>query len=287
MVKLTKKSLNFKSFTTLSFSLLLTLAVQVGTVQAQQACDPQFMDAIEARGFAEASRENAQNQNLIFKPDGVFEYSCFRNHAPLPQRNARQLFRESSLTYPTTNAVQQYTYTNFGDIYLNGRYTDPDPPLTAPPADMCNAIAAIWEISRCMNFYNREDLEGFFDLSHYTANDPRQLPPALGACPALPYGSLNMALDIAYNYNRDVWISGPYARNDEDYISDPVDTFVGDAASVDMYTAGECEDAVAIPTGMVVTDYNAPVDSFLEHTCSNPACVYIPSDYNDGECTMP
>lgn len=254
---------------------------------AQQACDPQFMDAIEARGFAEASRENAQNQNLIFKPDGVFEYSCFRSHAPLPQREADHLFRDTSLTNVITNSVQQYTYTNFGDIYLNSRYTDPDPALAAPPADMCNAIAAVWEISRCMNFYNREDLEGFFDLTHYTTNDPRQLPTNLAACPVTPYGSMNMALDIAYNYNRDAWVSGPYLRDDEDYISDPVDTFVGDVASIDMYTAGECDDAVAIPTGMIVNDPNASEPSFREHTCSNPACVYIPDSYDTGECTMP
>jgi len=276
-----KKSFIFRSLKTLSLSALLALAVQAGTAQAQQACDPQFMDAIEARGFAEASRENAQNQNLIYKPDGVFEYSCFRDHAPLPQRNADHLFREGSLTYVTTNPVEQYTYTNFGDIYLDSRYTEPDPALPAPPADMCNAIAAVWEASRCMNFYNREDLEGFFDLTHYTTNDPRQLPPALGACPVQPYGNLNMALDIAYNYNRDVWTMPPYLRDNEDYISDPVDV------QAEMYEAGECDDAVAIPTGMVVTDFNAPVTSFNEHVCSNPACVYIPSSATAGECSMP
>lgn len=276
-----KNSFIIKSFTTLSLALLLTFAVQTGTAHAQQACDPQFMDAIEARGFAEASRENAQNQNLIFKPDGVFEYSCFRDHAPLPQRDPDHLFREGSLTFVTTNPVQQYTYTNFGDVYLNSRYTDPDPALAAPPADMCNAIASVWEASRCMNFYNRENLDGLFDLTHYTTNDPRQLPPELAACPATPYGTMNMALDIAYNYNRDVWTMPPYLRDDEGYISDPVDV------QAEMYEAGECADAVEIPTGMMVTDPNAPVPSFREHVCSNPACVYIPSSADAGECSMP
>lgn len=259
-------------------ALLLAASVHGGAAYAQ-ACDPQFMDAIEARGFAEASRENAQNQNLIYKPDGVFEYSCFRSHVPAVQSNAVDLFRETSLTFPTTNPIEQYTNTNYGSEYLNTRTNDPAIDQPDPPADMCNALAAVWDIARCINFYNREDLEGLFDLTHYTSNDPRRLPASLPACTALPFGSLNMALDIAYNNNRNVWTMGPYARDDEGYIMDPVDL------QNEMYEPGEC--GTAIPTGMVVMDRNAPVARFNEKTCSNPACVYVPSGEDSGECTMP
>ncbi len=259
-------------------ALLLSVAVHGGSAWAQ-ACDPQFMDAIEARGFAEAARENAQNQNLIYKPDGVFEYSCFRLHAPAVQQNAEDLFRETSLTFPTTNPIRQHTDTNYGTEYLNTRTNDPAIDQPAPPADMCNALAAVWDLARCINFYNREDLDGLFDLTHYTSNDPRRLPASLPACAALPYSPLNMALDIAYNNNRDVWTMGPYARDDEGYIMDPVDL------QNEMYEPGEC--GTAIPTGMVVQDRNAPVARFNEKTCSNPACVYVPSGEDAGECTMP
>ncbi len=272
-----RKSRSIRGLLAAAAALLLAGAVQ--NVAWAQACDPQFMDAIEARGFAEAARENVQNQNLIFKPDGVFEYSCFRNHASMPQKNAAHLFRQSSLTFPTTQPVERYTNENFGNEYLNTRTNSPAITTPAPTGDMCNALAAVWDIAHCLNFYNREDLEGLFDLTHYTSNDPRVLPQTLPACAALPYAPLDMALDIAYNGNRDVWTMGPYARDDQNYLLDPVNL------QMEMYRPGEC--GVAIPTGMLVRDQNAAVAEYYEHTCSNPACVYTPSGANSGDCSMP
>jgi hypothetical protein len=40
-------------------------------------CSPKAMDVIEARAWAEAQREMAQNQNLISKSDSILEYTCF------------------------------------------------------------------------------------------------------------------------------------------------------------------------------------------------------------------
>lgn len=243
---------------------------------AQTACDPQFMDAIEARGFVEAARENAQNQNLIYKPDGVFEYSCFRDHVPAVQSNAQALFRAASLNAVTVNPINTFTFANYNDVYLNSRFVDPG--LAAPPADMCNAIASVWEAARCINFYNRTDLDAFFDLDHYTTNDPRQLPPSLGACGALPYAGVNMALDVAYNNNKAKWTMPPYLQDATDYIADPVDL------QTDMYTPAVCQDP--IPTGMMVTDFNSPMGTtpFAEKICANPACVYMP---DSDDCSMP
>lgn len=52
-----------------------------GTTWAQSLpttpCDPEYMDALEARAYLEAQREVAQNQNFILKPDSVLEYTCF------------------------------------------------------------------------------------------------------------------------------------------------------------------------------------------------------------------
>lgn len=260
-------------------AVALGFLLAAGPAVAQTACDPQFMDAIEARGFVEAARENAQNQNLMFKPDSVFEYSCFRDHAPAVQTNAVSQFDADSLNFPTLNQVEQYVYTNYGDIFLDSRYDDTGFTIAAPPADMCNAIASVWEISRCMNFYNREDLEGFFDLTHYTANDPRQLPTSLGACPSLPYvGGVSMAVDVAYNNDTAAWTMPAYARDTTDYISDPVD--LQDA----MYEPGACGDP--IPTGLRVVDLNSAMATtpYDEKVCSNPACVYDP---DTDQCTMP
>ena len=274
MARQAKKSFVFRAFLTGTLSLLAALTMQTSGYAADVACDPQFMDAIEARGFAEAARENAQNQNLIFKPDGVFEYSCFLNHAQEPL-DAHGIAINMA---PTFKPIEQYTFANFGDIYMNTRYTDPNPALPAPPAGMCNAIAAVWEISRCINFYDREDLEGFFDLTHYTSNDPRTLPLSLGTCSALPYTGVNMAIDIAYNNKTAVWTMPPYLRDSTDYIADPVDDLD------EMYEAGAC--GHPIPTGVMVVDFTSPQGStpFAEKTCSNPACEYMP---DADECTMP
>jgi len=282
-----KKSFVFRSFLTGTFSLLLSLTVQATVGHAQTACDPQFMDAIEARGFVEAARENAQNQNLIFKPDSVFEYSCFTDHVPPVQQNADDLFRAASLTDVTTNPIGNYLTANFADDYLNSRYVAPVPALPAPPAGMCNAIANLWEVSRCMNFYNRDDLESFFDLTFYTSGEPRQLPTSLAACPAPPYTGLNMAVDIAYNNQTPAWTMGPYLRDGVDYIADPVNIFIRTGANVtgiDMFTDGEC--GTPIPTGMVVMDFTSPMGTtaFPEKVCVNPACVYMP---DSDDCSMP
>lgn len=265
-----------RTLLTIAFSGMVAGLLASSPLYAQTACDPQFMDAIEARGFVESARENAQNQNLIYKPDGVFEYSCFRSHVPPVQSNAVSLFRAGSLNTVTVNPINTYTFANYNDVYLNSRYVDPG--LAAPPAGMCNAIASVWEAARCINFYNRTDLDAFFDLSHYTANEPRQLPPSLGACPALPYSKINMALDIAYNNNTAIWTMPPYLQDATDYIADPVDP------QTDMYTPGVCQDP--IPTGMMVTDMNSPMGTtpFEEKICANPACVYMP---DSDDCSMP
>ncbi len=278
MARLARKSFICRSFLTGTLSLLATMLVQIPVGYAVDvACDPQFMDAIEARGFAESASENAQNQNLIFKPDGVFEYSCFRDHVPPVQAQADDLFRDTSLTAVTTDPVERYVFLNFGDVFFNSRYEDPDS-VPAPPADMCNAIASVWEVARCVNFYERDDLEGFFDLTHYTTNDPRKLPVSLGECSALPYAQLNMAIDMAFNNRVPMWTMPPYLRDEEDYIADPVDV------QKEMYEAGECGDP--IPTGMMVVDFTSSqgAEPFAEKTCSNPACEYMP---DSDECTMP
>lgn len=277
LVPLTKKSRSLKSLLAVSGAALLSLAAH--NAAYAQACDPQFMDAIEARGFAEAARENVHNQSFIYKPDSVFEYSCFRDHAPLPQQNAEDLFRPTSLTAPTTDPVGVHIDNNFGHEYLNGRVNDPAVATPAPTADMCNAIAAVWDIAHCINFYNREDLDGMFDLTHYLVNDPRQLPANYPACAALPYASLNMALDIAYNGQTSVWTQPPYARDNEAYLIDPVDL------QMNMLRPADC--GTPIPTGMLVKDMNAALPEFREHTCSNPACVYIPTGMDTGDCSMP
>ena len=53
------------------------LATGVARASPTTPCDPEYMDALEARAYMEAQREVAQNQNYILKPDSILEYTCF------------------------------------------------------------------------------------------------------------------------------------------------------------------------------------------------------------------
>ena len=67
----------------LKVGIFLCVAVMAFSVslsayaQPVSPCDPQYMDALEARAWLEAEREISQNKNLIYKPDSVLEYTCF------------------------------------------------------------------------------------------------------------------------------------------------------------------------------------------------------------------
>lgn len=45
---------------------------------ADEPCDPAYDRSLKAIGWLHGQREITQNQNLIFKPDSVFEYTCFK-----------------------------------------------------------------------------------------------------------------------------------------------------------------------------------------------------------------
>ena len=70
--------------TSIVLLLAVTILVQPKTacavgVPAPTSCDPEYMDALEARAYMEAQREIAQNKNLIFKPDSLLDYPCFKS----------------------------------------------------------------------------------------------------------------------------------------------------------------------------------------------------------------
>jgi hypothetical protein len=87
---------------------------------ATAPCDPQFMDAIEARGYIEAQRQIEQNNNYILQQDSVLEYTCFdrllgnlsddglwRNGAPFTDQNSGTPFAN-----PNGFSPPEYLQTN-------------------------------------------------------------------------------------------------------------------------------------------------------------------------------
>ena len=174
-------------------------------------CDPQFMQALEARAWLEAQREVSQNENLIVKPDSVLEYSCFNqilNKAASNwsgQDGINRQFSETdawkttgftttttdtSLTNVVGTALSSYMTSNFPEKYLGGRLASPtkitgdtmatvngDTPYT------CTLMSQIWEQARCQNFdqlttdnkpgnaTSNYNQDGFRDFFYYANED--------------------------------------------------------------------------------------------------------------------
>jgi hypothetical protein len=66
-------------------------------------CDVDYMTSLKSRAWLQAQQEITQNQNLIFKPDSVLEYTCFKDFMDVLAKTAndgeieipQQLFSES------------------------------------------------------------------------------------------------------------------------------------------------------------------------------------------------
>lgn len=165
-------------------------------VIAPQPCDSGYWEVLEARGWQEAEREIMMNQNLIFKPDSVMEYTCFDRLLAHTALNAGQIFSHTgyfgtpiidpassigltaSMGRAVYDALKVYISGNFGHTYLGGRADL----MSSNPADTgmnlsgtlysgsygtCNMMAGIWKTSKCANFIdnsNFENTDGFYPL---------------------------------------------------------------------------------------------------------------------------
>lgn len=282
----------------LCFSLIFTLSAR-----AQTACDPHYMDALEARAWLEAQREISQNQNLILKPDSVLEYTCFDRliaHVARNFPNGRQ-FSETRIwegipiplvTDVTTDlalnevagtALVAYLSENFSHGFLSGRVgLDYEPDLIEGNRTyVCDRMALVWDMARCMNFHDREDLEGFFDFAHYSTNDPRQLPSDYAACEA-PRAAYNLSAPVAFNNDEDLFILSPENTPVHDpigYNEDIVQSFV------ERMSPGNCNGDYRIPTGVrIVRERVNSDDPYNEYVCTQPGCSYVPTGLNTGNC---
>ena len=152
-------------------------------------CDPNYMNALEARAYLEAQREVAQNENLIVKPDSVLDYSCFAEFLGVLGNSSGQFSNQSApgqtddsstsggstaldtaLTDVVGATLSTYLTLNFGNPgpeYIGGRFTPPNPASKVNPRDDkvstdddnqhrydCDQMAMVWGYAHCMNFFN-------------------------------------------------------------------------------------------------------------------------------------
>ena len=171
------KKCSFRLFCMALAAFILMQTAHAAPPAVGSSCDPNYMNALEARAYLEAQREIAQNQNLILKPDSVLDYSCFAQNLGIVENVDNGLFsnQNPSSTYPglqnvianvVGGALTSYQVANFGNssdkngpIYLGGRFLGNtsgihDPRDQAAQSYACDQMVLVWNQARCMNFFD-------------------------------------------------------------------------------------------------------------------------------------
>jgi hypothetical protein len=233
----------------------------------QTGCDPQYMDAIEARGSLELKRQHVRDQNFIFKADSVLEYTCFANEVTALAGE----FTNTGRTGATSGTpTQTYINSNFSHAYLGGHMT------AAPPAGgagSCAVMAAVWQAAHCIDFFERPAQDGWFDFQWYASNDPRTLPQA---CTTNPINAGTIA--IAFNGKQGSYVPATENPNDAtQYLVDDIN------AHTDVFGT-DCDTSPMIPTGVIVNRPGFSPATYNEKFCAYPGCYYLPNSMDNGEC---
>ena len=271
----------------LSFAFLATTSSQseAASVIADTPCDSLYYESLSARAWLEAQREITQNQNIILKPDSVFEYTCFdRLVGELADHADEMLSETSSYGSPLSstsmdNALQNLVITslrayidnNFGSKSGGGGYNllaghtaatgiNSVPQNMVGPAYNCDIMERVWNAAKCINFISNSTTDGFFTFQEYatSATDKRVLP---AACTPI---TTNWATNLGAALT-----AGPWTN-------DPVQTYFA------LTTPQNCSGANCpcsgspIPTGVRVVRSGYNNNDYDEHICLQPGCRYYP-----------
>lgn len=261
------------------------------TLFAPDACDPDYYESLRARAWLEAQREITQNQNLIFKPDSVLEYTCFDsflNHMAYATRSVPPtppLFSmnprwgtpagnmEASLS-TVAAAAGAYDFSNFTAGLLGGRNGLPYPVANTVRARpyACDTMNQIWTAAKCMNFIQNAQTDGFFTFADYAddlaGQGKRQLPTA---CTNLAAYQTN--IDIAY----------ATAASPQRWLSDDVLTYY-EYVYPPNNTCGD-PNFSKLQTGLLINRADATPASYNEYVCLVPGCHYRPAALDAGTCS--
>lgn len=174
---------------------------------AEQPCDPKYWKSLEARAWLEAEREIIQNQNLIFKPDSVLEYTCFDRFVDHAAKNAGDIFvhtkyfgkeiivrgsaesMEKGLTNVVSTALSAYDKGSFEDskfladrskyiIHGGNRIEYPQSATSVPGSYTCATMQNVWKSAKCINFIDNDmfaKTDGFYpfkEIKGLTSSDP-------------------------------------------------------------------------------------------------------------------
>lgn len=324
----------FQSFKTFysRFSLKLGIVLAGAMIFSHAAmaqfaatpCDPNYYDSLEARAWLEAQREITQNQNLIFKPDSVLEYTCFDGHLAELAQHAEDMFSEtdrwgaSVLTQPVAqnihmdnalvvlvaDAFDAYDAANFGYAGLLGnriRAVSPwvgTAPTSANPTygynysspGGGNSIGGTYACDIMQAVWQKAKCMNFVDS---TGNDG-----------FFTFDQYANSADKRWRPTRCTAIQATWQTNIDNALPpigattpwdfDDVVTFLPNLFP----TAAGCGSATLnrVRTGLVVRQTNAASGPrfFQEHVCLVPGCHWVPtgtgtaaSPATTGNCTYP
>ncbi len=269
--------------------LLLLPSVKAASLIPDSPCDALYYETLSARAWLEAQREITQNQNLILKPDSVFEYTCFDRLAYELADHADEMLSESgaygSPFNPNTmdvalqnlvlNSLWSYHDANFGYyIGLLGGHTaataikhTPAATIGASSPYSCDIMRRVWQAAKCINFVSDPNTDGFYRFEEYQNDvDKRILPDACSPLGLQPQWIANIATGLT---------TGPWTN-------DPVQSYLLETAPQDCSLSAvpaQCRcSGEAIPTGVAVIRSGATAVTYDEHICIQPGCRYHPGD---------
>lgn len=271
-------------------SLLSTSPSKAVSVIADSPCDTLYYESLSARAWLEAQREISQNQNIILKPDSVFQYTCFDGLMRELADAAGNMLSETNayggplasgsfagaLNDLVNNSLITYVNNNYGGSTYNllsghtaalGMYHTPTTVSSGTNAPYsCDIMSRVWQAAKCINFVTNSASDGFYTFGEYASNlDVRHLPNSCTPINGNWAGNLATALT-----------SGPWTN-------DPVDTYL-ELTEPDDCTGVSCTcDGDPVPTGLTVINQQFPT-GYAEHICLQPGCRYVPTGATSGDC---
>ncbi len=260
---------------------------KAASVIADSPCDPDYYKSLSARAWLEAQREITQNQNIILKPDSVFEYTCFDRLVFELADHADEMFSETNKygaplgSDSMDNALESLVITplisyidgNFGSKSSDGYnllaghtaatgINHQPKSLTNTTSYNCDIMSRVWKAAKCINFTTNTTEDGFFTFDEYkdSIDDKRILP---STCASI----------------QDSWSNNlKTALTEVPWINDSVDTYFDKTEPQDCGSGDstcKCE-GDPVPTGVTVVRTGYNVNEYPEKICIQPGCHYHP-----------
>lgn len=252
---------------------------------AETPCDPAYFRSMEQRAWLEAQREISQNQNLIFKPDSVLDYTCFGRYTWELADHAQQMFSENTRWGNNVLGGDQDQHMNNAmellvvralNVYLNSNFTTAsnrnllggrsDITGINVPANIsngssyeCDIMQRVWQEAKCYNFQH-ERFDGFFTFQQYADGDvERQFPDPDNPC-----------AEPTTLYTNAITAAGLNPETRPPWALDATQTYL------DRMDAAECGTFPPIATGVIVTRNEQTPQRYYEGVCLQPGCHYDP-----------